>query len=137
MRTSPGLTHAQPARGFQHQALWTLAAEGPGSVDTTPVGTDSGEGLTLVHIWVAGSKGGGKAGGSREGKGAGWPFPRGLKLSLGRKEGDGDRDWGLSRRPGDQGGRMAVPIVIDSRAGLEVAPIGVMQLVVYGLWSRG
>lgn len=48
--TAHGLTHAQPARGVQRQALWTLAAEGTGSVVAAPVGTDPKEDLTLIHI---------------------------------------------------------------------------------------
>lgn len=51
-----GLTHAQPARGVQRQALGTLAAEGAGSVEALPIGTDPGEDLALVHIWAGTEK---------------------------------------------------------------------------------
>lgn len=56
MGTQPALTHAQPARGIQRQALKTLAVEGASGVEAAPIGTDPREDLTLVHIWAAADK---------------------------------------------------------------------------------
>lgn len=44
------LTHAQPARGIQRQTPGTLAAEGAGRVETASIGTEAGEGFTLIDI---------------------------------------------------------------------------------------
>ena len=54
--TQPALTHAQPARGIQRQALKTLAVEGASGVEAAPIGTDPREDLTLIHIWAAAGK---------------------------------------------------------------------------------
>lgn len=108
----PGLTHTQPARGVQLQALGTLAAEGASSVEAAPVQTEAGEGLAFVHIWAVEGKT------EREG----WRplvIPLGVgkpRLSLGRKEGALARILGeLRKRSSSQGGKISVSISKDSR----------------------
>lgn len=56
-----GLTHAQPARGIQRQAVGALAAEGASSVEAVPVGTDPGEDLAFIYIWAGTEQEEGKA----------------------------------------------------------------------------
>lgn len=51
-----GLTHAQPARGVQRQALGALTAEGASRVEAASIGTDPGEDLAFVHIWAGREK---------------------------------------------------------------------------------
>lgn len=118
MGTPHGLTHAQPACGVQRQALGTLAAEGAGGVEATPIETDAGEHLALVHIWVVADKG----------RDEGWGLPgagsSGPKLSLGRWQGTVPASgagalWG---RPGYQDGE-SLSISKDFREGPQAAPL--------------
>lgn len=70
--TAHRLTHTQPARGIQCQALRTLAVEGASSIVAAPVGTDPREDLTLIHIWAVAAR-----------RGEGWRLPGAAPLGLG------------------------------------------------------
>lgn len=106
-----GLTHAQPARGVQRQALGALAAEGAGSVEALPIGTDPGEDLALVHIWAGTEKEDSKGWSCSPG-GSGHP---GCPCRGGKEQ---CQPWGLGSlrgRPGYQGGGISVSTSKDFR----------------------